>query len=199
LTLEGLKEDVPAWVKTMNWRTVEEDFFSYKPQRMPLCPFESFYLAPTQELGKVKILEGRMVAFPSLMQHRSTNFTTADKRLPASCKILSLFLVDLHVRVISSANIPPQRKAWRREREWMIYFILRQHLPQELVSMILRELNNIEHAPISDQLEPMLNYRLMRQRNRMRIQDLQQSEAPFPGLGGVSLLDEPWWCNAFDW
>lgn len=160
LTREGLKEDVPAWVRTMNWRIVQEDILGYKPQRTPLYPFKSFYLVPTQELGKVKIPEGRMVAFPSMMHHRSTNFITADKRLPGSCKILSLLLVDPHVRIISSANVPPQRKAWRMEREWMINFILRQHLPQELVNMILRELDKIEHAHISDKLEPMLNYRL---------------------------------------
>jgi hypothetical protein len=81
----------------------------------------------------------------------------------------------------------------------MINFILRQHLPQELINMILRELDKIKHAPISGQLEPMLNCRLKRERNRIRIQDLQQFEAPYPGVGGVSLLDEPWWYNAFDW
>ncbi|KAJ5379364.1 hypothetical protein N7509_012483 [Penicillium cosmopolitanum] len=115
LTREGLKEDVPAWARTMNWRTIQEDILGYKPQREPLYPFKSFYLVPTQELGKVKIPEGRMVAFPSLMQHRSTNFITADKRLPGSCKILSLFLVDPHVRIISSANVPPsERRGGRR-------------------------------------------------------------------------------------
>lgn len=33
----------------------------------------------------------------------------------------------------------------------------------------------------------------------MRNQDLEQFEAPIPGVGGVSPLDEPWWYNAFDW
>ena len=68
-----------------------------------------------QDLGKVVTREGRLLTFPNVMQHRVYPFRLADPTRPGHRKILALFLVDPHLRIISTANVPPQQKAWWRE------------------------------------------------------------------------------------
>ncbi|KAJ0421278.1 hypothetical protein BJY00DRAFT_300939 [Aspergillus carlsbadensis] len=70
----------------------------------------------TQELGGVECREGRLVTFPNTLQHRVSPFSLADSSKPGHRKILALFLVDPHRRIISSANVPPQREDWRSEK-----------------------------------------------------------------------------------
>lgn len=69
----------------------------------------------TQELGGVNCREGRIITFPNTLQHRVSPFTLSDPSKPGHRKILALFLVDPHRRIISSANVPPQRDNWLRE------------------------------------------------------------------------------------
>ncbi|OQE20366.1 hypothetical protein PENSTE_c013G08080 [Penicillium steckii] len=69
----------------------------------------------TQELGGVNCREGRIITFPNTLQHRVSPFTLSDPSKPGHRKILALFLVDPHRRIISSANVPPQRDDWLRE------------------------------------------------------------------------------------
>ncbi|CAI7580958.1 unnamed protein product [Penicillium pancosmium] len=75
----------------------------------------------TQELGGIKCDEGRLITFPNTLQHRVSPFQLADKSKSGHRKILALFLVDPHRRIISSANVPPQREDWfpseREDRE----------------------------------------------------------------------------------
>lgn len=59
--------------------------------------------------------EGRIITFPNTLQHRVSPFTLADPAKPGHRKILALFLVDPHRRIISSANVPPQRDDWLRD------------------------------------------------------------------------------------
>ncbi|KAL3441290.1 hypothetical protein BJX65DRAFT_288823 [Aspergillus insuetus] len=66
----------------------------------------------TQELGSVECREGRLVTFPNTLQHRVSPFSLADPTKSGHRKILALFLVDPHRRIISSANVPPQREDW---------------------------------------------------------------------------------------
>jgi hypothetical protein len=67
----------------------------------------------TQELGSVVSKEGRIITFPNTLQHQVSPFSLADTTKPGHRKILALFLVDPHTRIISSANVPPQREDWR--------------------------------------------------------------------------------------
>ena len=67
----------------------------------------------TQELGSVVTKEGRIITFPNTLQHQVSPFSLADASKPGHRKILALFLVDPHTRIISSANVPPQREDWR--------------------------------------------------------------------------------------
>lgn len=67
----------------------------------------------TQELGSIESKEGRLITFPNTLQHKVSPFSLADPSRPGHRKILALFLVDPHTRIISSANVPPQQEDWR--------------------------------------------------------------------------------------
>ncbi|KAJ5454994.1 hypothetical protein N7530_012763 [Penicillium desertorum] len=71
----------------------------------------------TQELGSVVSKEGRLITFPNTLQHCVSPFSLEDRSKPGHRKILALFLVDPHRRVISSANVPPQREDWKESKE----------------------------------------------------------------------------------
>ncbi|KXG47683.1 Protein of unknown function DUF4246 [Penicillium griseofulvum] len=69
----------------------------------------------TQELGGVVCQEGRLLTFPNSVQHKVAPFSLADRSKSGHRKILALFLINPHRRVISSANVPPQREDWAPE------------------------------------------------------------------------------------
>jgi hypothetical protein len=66
--------------------------------------------AAVQEVGSVLCKEGRLLTFPNILQHQVQPFELADKTKKGHRKILALFLVDPGIRVISTANVPPQQK-----------------------------------------------------------------------------------------
>ncbi|KAG6831733.1 hypothetical protein H0H87_004002 [Tephrocybe sp. NHM501043] len=65
-----------------------------------------------QNIGTVNTPEGRLLAWPNILQHRVQPFQLVDPTKPGHRKILALFLVDPHIRVISTANVPCQQKEW---------------------------------------------------------------------------------------
>lgn len=69
-----------------------------------------------QEVGSVLCKEDRLITFPNILQHRVQRFELADTTKPGHRKILALFLVDPHIRVISTANVPPQQREWWGDR-----------------------------------------------------------------------------------
>ncbi|CAI7576606.1 unnamed protein product [Penicillium glandicola] len=93
----------------------------------------------TQELGGVVCQEGRLLTFPNTVQHCVSPFSLADRSKPGHRKILALFLVDPHRRIISSANVPPQREDWGHEREQVM---------DQVLSKLPVELQNIVHGDI---------------------------------------------------
>jgi len=68
-----------------------------------------------QEIGGVHTKEGRVLAFPNVLQHCVGPFELADKTKPGHRKIVALFLVDPYIRVLSTANVPPQQRDWWAE------------------------------------------------------------------------------------
>ncbi|KAL8942147.1 MAG: hypothetical protein Q9216_001832 [Gyalolechia sp. 2 TL-2023] len=68
-----------------------------------------------QNLGKVLTRESRLLCFPNVMQHRVSPFKLADPSQPGHRKLLALFLVDPHLKIISTENVPPQQHPWWRE------------------------------------------------------------------------------------
>ncbi|KAJ5390862.1 uncharacterized protein N7496_001930 [Penicillium cataractarum] len=65
-----------------------------------------------QRPGSIKCKVGRSVIFPSTVQHRLTHFELKDKSKPGHNRALVFFLIDPNLRIISTANIPPQRLDW---------------------------------------------------------------------------------------
>ncbi|KAF9461839.1 hypothetical protein BDZ94DRAFT_1310197 [Collybia nuda] len=75
------------------------------------CEFDE---AAVQEVGGVCIKEGRLVTWPNILQHQ-VHMCLNDATQPGHCKILVLYLVDPNIRIISTADIPCQRKDWWAE------------------------------------------------------------------------------------
>lgn len=65
-----------------------------------------------QTLGTVQTPDGRLLAFPNVMQHRSEAIALLDPSRAGRRKYLKLHLVDPHYRICSTRNVPPQRYDW---------------------------------------------------------------------------------------
>ncbi|KAJ5290633.1 uncharacterized protein N7443_010886 [Penicillium atrosanguineum] len=65
-----------------------------------------------QHVGSVKCPVGRTVIFPSIVQHRYTGFELLDPTKTGHLRVLVFYLVDPNIRIISTANVPPQRLDW---------------------------------------------------------------------------------------
>lgn len=93
----------------------------------------------TQHLGSVVSREGRLLTFPNILQHCVSPFSLADRSKPGHRKILALFLVDPHLRIISTANIPPQQEEWGKEKRDLVHGLLSGKFPAELQQMVSKE------------------------------------------------------------
>lgn len=94
----------------------------------------------TQNLGRVVCREGRLLTFPNVVQHCVSPFSLADRTKPGHRKIVALFLIDPHRRIISSANVPPQQQDWGKERQKLVKDLLSQNLPPELQNMVEKDM-----------------------------------------------------------
>lgn len=113
-----------------------------------------------QYIGDILAKEGRMVTFPNILQHRVLPFKLADPTKPGHRKTLALFLVDPHVQVISSTNVPCQRRDWwGEELERTRVFPIQ--LPLELKKEVVA---NVEDFPISLEEAKRLRLELMEER-----------------------------------
>ncbi|KAL3472540.1 hypothetical protein BJX99DRAFT_214159 [Aspergillus californicus] len=100
----------------------------------------SFNGSFTQDLGGVSTCPGRLLTFPNTLQHRVSPFSLSDRSKPGHRKILAFFLIDPTRRVISTANIPPQREDWCTAwKQAMDDVLVARKLPPELRDMIYRD------------------------------------------------------------
>lgn len=113
-----------------------------------------------QDVGDVLAKEGRLITFPNIFQHRVLPFKLEDSTKPGHRKILALFLVDPHIRIISSARVPCQRRDWWAEE------LARTHsLPKKLPLEMQREvMGNVLDFPISLEEAKALRLELMEER-----------------------------------
>ncbi|KAJ4376011.1 hypothetical protein N0V83_001291 [Neocucurbitaria cava] len=65
-----------------------------------------------QNYGTVETRQGRLLAFPNVLQHRVSPFQLIDPTKPGHRRFIALWLVDPTKRIISTANIPPQQMTW---------------------------------------------------------------------------------------
>jgi hypothetical protein len=152
----GNREDL-EW----EWTYEQDDFESIA---------RTFYFAPdsgssppaTQNVGSVLTRAGRAVFFPNTYQHRVQPFSLADRSKPGHRKILTLFLVDPAIPVISTTIVPPQQRHW-----WTDENTLRQsnRLPPEIVDMFLE---NIVSSSISKDEANEFRAALMAERSKLQ-------------------------------
>lgn len=88
-----------------------------------------------QYVGDIVAREGRLLTFPNVFQHRVLPFELLDKLKVGHRKILALFLVDPHIRIISSANVPCQQREWWGQE--IVERGLFPTLPGEIMSEII--------------------------------------------------------------
>lgn len=140
-----------------------DDFFAYEQgefQFLRVFGFEpdagGFGGEPiTQNLGGVTCREGRLLTFPNTLQHCVSPFSLADPSRPGHRKILAFFLIDPSRRIISTANVPPQREDWCNEWADAMQKSLGQRLPGELQNMIMKD---VDFAPMT--MDEAKEYRL---------------------------------------
>ncbi|KAL8800638.1 MAG: hypothetical protein Q9182_005051 [Xanthomendoza sp. 2 TL-2023] len=98
-----------------------------------------------QDLGEVLTRQSRLLCSPNIMQHRVSSFQLADPFKTSHRKILALFLIDPHLRIISTENVPPQQESWWRQkvRDTGVF----ERLPLELAE------NIVEHGEVLVSLE----------------------------------------------
>lgn len=77
--------------------------------------------ALNQEYGSVVTCGDRCICFPNTYQHRVAPFSLIDKQRPGVRKILVFFLVDPAVRIVSTATVPPQQRAYMPEHLQAMY------------------------------------------------------------------------------
>ncbi|KAM3556275.1 hypothetical protein MY1884_005142 [Beauveria asiatica] len=122
-----------------------------------------------QDVGRVATSAGRALFFPNLYQHRVGSFGLADPARPGHRKILALFLVDPKVPVLSTANVPPQQRAWwEREVGADPADLVGRKLPNELREMVLDGVD----FPISLQEAKGVREELMAER-KILVEDTQ--------------------------
>jgi hypothetical protein len=114
-----------------------------------------------QDLGQVLTREGRLLAFPNVLQHQVQPFELLDSTKPGHRKILALFLIDPYQRIISTANVPPQQKEWWAE---LVQEKTRvgELLPAELMSYIV---DDVTDFPIGLDEAKQIREELMKERS----------------------------------
>lgn len=135
----------------------------------------------TQDLGGIACREGRLLTFPNTLQHCVSPFSLADPSKPGHRKILAFFLIDPTRRIISTANVPPQREDWCTEWTDSIQEALGQRLPVELQDMIM---SDVDHAPMTMDEAKEYRIKLMEERSVKSTDANRRFE-----LGGFNLCE----------
>lgn len=125
-----------------------------------------------QNVGSVVCKEGRALTFPNILQHKVESFRLADQSLPGHRKILALFLVDPNIRIISTANIPPQQLEWWSE-DVMATGVLNK-LSGELVNQVFKD---VEDFPISLEEAKEMRLELMEERKKYVLKQGKEFES----------------------
>lgn len=89
-----------------------------------------------QYFGDVVTQQGRLLAFPNVYQHRVSGFELKDKTKPGHRRFIALWLVNPTVRVISTANVPPQQFDWWYEA-LVGGSVKKGEIPPEVMQLVL--------------------------------------------------------------
>ncbi|KAH8596102.1 hypothetical protein B0O99DRAFT_686151 [Bisporella sp. PMI_857] len=148
-------------------QSIDAEEMTMKPPQNEWSSLEEYYgiqneEAALQVLGKVNTRPDRLLAFPNVIQHAVQPFSLADPTKPGHRKILAMFLVDPHVRVISTGNVPPQRRDWWAEEVRKVTHF--EKLPQEVFDKIIEV---VDDFPISWESAVEIRQSLMDERGAL--------------------------------
>ncbi|KAI6082372.1 hypothetical protein F4821DRAFT_263977 [Hypoxylon rubiginosum] len=102
-----------------------------------------------QTIGEVLMRPGRLLAFPNVFQYHPGPLQLEDKTRPGHLKLLAMYLVDPHIRVLSTGCVPPQQREWWELEVAQIRPL--SQLPAELFLNILEFVFAEEDFPLSDE------------------------------------------------
>jgi hypothetical protein len=122
-----------------------------------------------QYIGDVITKEGRVVTFPNVFQHQVQPFELEDQKKPGHRKILALFLIDPHLRIISSANVPAQQRDWWAEEIRSLGVF-----PQLPVEIHKEVIDYVDDFPLSLEDANLLRLELMEGRKAFVVQHDQK-------------------------
>lgn len=124
----------------------------------------------TQYLGSVLCRDNRSITYPNYIQNRMCPFELVDKSKPGYRKMVTLHLVDPHLRIISTAHVPPQQKDWGAEKRALVDHLLTTRLPPELKLLIEKELDLDEPMTLDEAKKYRLDMIEERKKQAKRIQ-----------------------------
>ncbi|CAF3414500.1 unnamed protein product, partial [Rotaria sp. Silwood2] len=111
-----------------------------------------------QILGEIITQENRCIVFPNIYQHRVAPFQLEDRTQSGYRKILVFFLVDPSIRILSTANVPPQQSHWMPN-------IIRTISPfDQLPSIIVNKIMSYIDFPMSMNQAKQYREKLMNER-----------------------------------
>ncbi|TQV90058.1 hypothetical protein IF1G_11285 [Cordyceps javanica] len=93
--------------------------------------------ASFQELGTVKLPEGRSVTYPNTLQHKFEAPKLEESSKPGCMRLLQVHLVDPHYVVCSTRFVPPQSLDWWKEATDYQAICLRNRVPNEISQRIV--------------------------------------------------------------
>ncbi|KAK2764408.1 hypothetical protein FQN54_009102 [Arachnomyces sp. PD_36] len=130
-----------------------------------------------QNVGEVVCRPGRVITFPNILQHQVQPFRLHDASRPGHRKILALFLVDPNIRVISTANVPPQQREWWGDHIRPVMSVL----PAELQDSVIKA---VDDFPIGIEEAKEIRLRLMEERKNFVVHHTKEF-----GRGHFSLCE----------
>ncbi|KAI1074732.1 hypothetical protein F5B20DRAFT_562790 [Whalleya microplaca] len=149
-------------------QAIDEEEMLMKPAQSEFKSCEEYYGVEDQTsgtliqvLGSVLTRQDRLLVFPNVLQHHVSPFSLADATKPGYRKILAMFLVDPHIRVLSTANVLPQQRDWWAEEVQQIKPFAK--LPVEVFDHIISFVDD----PWSLEEAKRIREQLMDQRGRM--------------------------------
>ncbi|ATY62775.1 hypothetical protein A9K55_007703 [Cordyceps militaris] len=90
-----------------------------------------------QELGTIKLPEGRMVTYPNTLQHKFEVPILEEPSRSGYIQLLQLHLVDPHYIVCSTRFVPPQNLEWWKEAIDYQRICRMSRIPPEISNMII--------------------------------------------------------------
>lgn len=113
------------------------------------------------------------MTFPNIFQTSLAPVHLVDPSKPGHCKSLVLHLVDPYVRIISTANVPPQQPDWWDGFNIRRDALAQKGLPVELQDMVL---DYLESYPLTIEEARELRLNLMRERDRITREQTEKLE-----------------------